>query len=35
MAAIIFMTFCFGAMFAPSLMDKEIKKAVNNGIVLM
>ena len=33
--AIIFVAFCFGAMFAPSLMDKEISEAVKNGIVLM
>ena len=33
--AIIFIAFCFGAMFAPSLMNKEINEAVKNGIVLM
>lgn len=35
MATIIFMAFCFGAMFAPSLMNKQIDDAINEGIVLM
>lgn len=33
--AIIFVAFCFGAMFAPSLMNKQIKEAMENGVVLM
>lgn len=33
--AILFVAFCFGAMFAPSVMYKEIRNGVKNGIVLM
>ena len=33
--AIIIVAFCFGAMFAPSLMNKQIREAEKNGIVLM